>query len=130
MHFHSVLHEVSAITFLLLYHLLAFYFVKICPPMFFCFCPSEKMAALYEWLLHYSVYNFCIAFAADVFFPPLLMINAYITPYHSITSSKTIVRHFIPVRIQYRTLLAVTLGIFFVNSSILSYIFDVPFCKK
>lgn len=130
MHFHSVLHEVSAITFLLLYHLLAFYFVKICPPMFFCFCPSEKMAALYKWLLHYAVYNFCIAFDADVFFSLFLMVNAYIASYHSITSSKTIVRHFIPVRIQYRTLLAVTLGIFFVNSSILSYIFDVPFCKK
>ena len=44
--------------------------------MFFYFYHSEIFTALYEWLLHFAVYNFCIAFAAGMFRAGALVVLA------------------------------------------------------
>ena len=44
--------------------------------MFFYFYHSEIFAALYEWLLHYAVNNFCFAFAASMFHAGALVVLA------------------------------------------------------
>ena len=50
--------------------------------MFFYFYHSEIFAALYEWLLHYAVNNFCFAFAASMFIAGALVVLAYYTFNH------------------------------------------------
>ena len=50
--------------------------------MFFYFYHSEIFAALYEWLLHYAVYNFCFAFAASMFLACALVVLANYTFNH------------------------------------------------
>ena len=44
--------------------------------MFFYFCHSEKRAALYKWLLHYAVNNFCFTFATGMFRAGALVVLA------------------------------------------------------